>query len=237
MKFLIDFFPVVLFFIGYKFFGDLPPQWIEMANQLPFVSISPDEPKDAIYFATVLIILSTIVQNIVHRLVFKKLEKMHLISLAILIAFGTLTLAFKDPLFIKWKVSIFNWVFALVIIGSQFVGSKSLIERMMAQAIDVPKLIWKRVNLSWGVFFALVGFVNIYVAYNYSEDTWVDFKMFGVLGMTFVFMIAQGVYLAKHATPDDVPNDDTKEEAIEDDAQANDALANDVLSDKIQKTD
>lgn len=211
MKFLIDFFPVVLFFIGYKFFGDLPPQWIEMSNQLPFVSISPDEPKDAIYFATVLIILSTIVQNIVHRLVFKKLEKMHLISLGILIAFGSLTLAFKDPLFIKWKVSIFNWVFALVIIGSQFVGSKSLIERMMAHAIDVPKKDMEASQYKLGRIFALVGFVNIYVAYNFSEDTWVDFKLFGVLGMTFVFMIAQGVYLAKHAEPneDEVSEDET----------------------------
>ncbi len=208
MKFLIDFFPVVLFFVAYKFFGDLPPQWIEMANQLPFVSISPDEPKDAIYFATVVIILSTIIQNIAHRLIFKKLEKMHLISLGILIAFGTLTLAFKDPLFIKWKVSVFNWVFAVVIIGSQFIGSKSLIERMMAHAIDVPKKIWKKVNFSWGVFFALVGFVNIYVAYSYSEETWVDFKLFGVLGMTFVFMVAQGIYLAKHAEPDEEVTED-----------------------------
>ncbi len=208
MKFLIDFFPVILFFIAYKFFGDLPPQWIEVANQLPFVSISSDEPKDAIYFATVLIIIATIIQNIVHRLVFKKLEKMHLVSLGILIAFGTLTLAFKDPLFIKWKVSIFNWVFATVIIGSQFIGRMPIVERMMSHAIAVPKKVWKQVNLSWGLFFALVGFINIYVAYNYSEDTWVDFKMFGVLGLTFVFMIAQGVYLAQHAESDEAKAED-----------------------------
>ena len=111
MKFLLDFFPVVLFFIMYKFFGDIPPQWIEPVNNLPFVSINPNEPKDAIYFATLTIILATIFQNLGHWLLFKKLEKMHLISLGILLAFGTLTLAFKDPLFIKWKVSIFNWGF------------------------------------------------------------------------------------------------------------------------------
>ncbi len=199
MKFLLDFFPVVLFFIVYKFFGDIPPQWIEPVNQLPFVSIDPNEPKDAIYFATLTIIVATIIQNIGHWLLFKKLEKMHIISLGILLAFGTLTLAFKDPLFIKWKVSIFNWVFAAVIIGSQFIGKKPLIERMMSHALEVPKQIWKRVNFGWGLFFTLVGFVNIYVAYNYSEEAWVDFKLFGVLGMTIVFMIAQGVYLAKHA--------------------------------------
>jgi intracellular septation protein len=199
MKFLLDFFPVVLFFIVYKFFGDIPPQWIEPVNQLPFVSIDPNESKDAIYFATLTIIVATIIQNIGHWLLFKKLEKMHIISLGILLAFGTLTLAFKDPLFIKWKVSIFNWVFAAVIIGSQFIGKKPLIERMMSHAIEAPKQIWKRVNFGWGLFFTSVGFVNIYVAYNYSEEVWVDFKLFGVLGMTIVFMIAQGVYLAKHA--------------------------------------
>ena len=201
MKFLLDFFPVVLFFIAYKFFGDLPPQWVEAANTLPFVKISPNEPKDAIYFATLVIIVATIIQNIGHFITFKKLEKMHLISLGILIIFGSMTLAFKDPLFIKWKVSIFNWVFATVIIGSQFIGNKPMIERMMSQAIDVPKNIWTHVNLSWGLFFAFVGFTNIYVAYNYSEETWVDFKLFGVLGLTLIFMIAQGFYLAKHALP------------------------------------
>jgi len=203
MKFLLDFFPVVLFFIAYKFFGDLPPQLIEVANSLPFVSIDAKEPKDAIYFATLVIIVATIIQNIGHFLAFKKLEKMHIISLGILLAFGSLTLAFKDPLFIKWKVSIFNWVFAMIIIGSQFIGKKPLIERMMSHAIEVPKNIWKQINLSWGLFFAMVGVVNIYVAYNYSEETWVDFKLFGVLGLTIIFMIAQGIYLAKHALPMD----------------------------------
>ena len=215
MKFLLDFFPVVLFFIAYKFFGDLPPQLIESANSLPFVSLDPNEPKDAIYFATLTIILATLVQNISHWFVFKKLEKMHIISLGILIVFGSLTLAFKDPLFIKWKVSIFNWVFATVIIGSQFIGKKPLIERMMSHAIVVPKNIWRNINFTWGIFFAMVGVVNIYVAYNYSEETWVDFKLFGVLGMTIVFMIAQGIYLAKHAAIDE-EDSETNQQAKED---------------------
>ncbi len=211
MKFLFDFFPIVLFFIAYKFFGDLPPQLIEAANSLPFVSISQSEPKDAIYFATMVIIIATLFQNIGHWLVYKKLEKMHLISLGILLIFGSMTLGLKDPLFIKWKVSIFNWVFALVIIGSQFIGDKPLIERMMSHAIDVPDIIWKRINISWGIFFVFVGLVNIYVAYTYSEETWVDFKLFGMLGLTIVFMIAQGIYLAKHATPIEETEEKAKE--------------------------
>jgi len=201
MKFFFDFFPVVLFFIAYKFFGDLPAGWIDLTNQLPIVSLNTEEPKDAIYFATLVIIIATLIQNIGHWLMYKKLEKMHLISLGILIVFGSMTLGFKDPLFIKWKVSIFNWVFAAVILGSHFIGEKPLIERMMSHAIQAPKLIWKRINTSWGVFFALVGLVNLYVAYTYSEEAWVNFKLFGMLGLTIVFMIAQGIYLAKHAEP------------------------------------
>jgi len=203
MKFFLDFFPVLLFFLVYKFFGDIPPQFVDLTNSLPIVEINPQEPKDAIYFATLVLIIATIAQNIVHFLIYHKLEKMHLISLGILLAFGTLTLAFKDPLFIKWKVSIFNWFFGAAIIGSQFISKKSLIERMMSHAINVPQNIWKQVNMVWGLFFLLVGVVNIYVAYNYSEDTWVNFKLFGVLGMTFVFMILQGIYLAKHALPEE----------------------------------
>ena len=201
MKFFFDFFPIVLFFIAYKFFGDVPAPLVEAANSLPFVSINHGEPKDAIYFATLTIIVATILQNIGHWLVFKKLEKMHLISLGILLIFGSMTLGFKDPLFIKWKVSIFNWVFAAVILGSLFIGEKPLIERMMSHAIDVPKAIWRRINIMWGIFFAFVGLVNIFVAYTYSEETWVNFKLFGMFGLTLVFMIAQGIYLAKHATP------------------------------------
>ncbi len=201
MKFFFDFFPIVLFFIAYKFFGDLPPQLIEATNALPFVSIDKGEPKDAIYFATVVIIIATIFQNIGHWITYKKLEKMHLISLVILLIFGSMTLGFKDPLFIKWKVSIFNWFFAVIIIGSMYIGEKPLIERMLSHAIEAPKHIWKRINISWGIFFTLVGLVNIYVAYTYSEEAWVNFKLFGMFGLTLVFMIAQGIYLAKHATP------------------------------------
>lgn len=206
MKFLLDFFPVVLFFVAYKFFGDIPPQFIEPVNSLPFVNINPSEAKDGIYFATLVIIVATIVQNIVHFLLFKKVEKIHIISLGILIVFGTMTLVLKNPDFIKWKMSIFNWFFALVIIGSQFIGKKPLIERMMSHALDVPKKIWTQVNFTWGLFFAFVGCLNVYIFKNYSEDFWVEFKLYGVLGMTFIFMIAQGIYLAKHALPEEETN-------------------------------
>ncbi len=121
MKFLLDFFPVILFFMAYKIFGDLPPQLIESTNNLPFVTLDPKEPKDAIYFATLTIIAATLIQNISHWFIFKKLEKMHIISLVILIIFGSLTLAFKGSLiksnkFWQRQVSKFETLISSIVI-------------------------------------------------------------------------------------------------------------------------
>jgi len=204
MKFLFDFLPVVFFFIAYKFFGDLPPSLIDLANQIPGVSLEQNNPKHAIIFATLIIIIATIIQNITHWLAYKRLEKMHLISLAILLVFGSMTVVSRDPDFIKWKVSIFNWFFAAVMLGSLYIGEKSLIERMMSHAISVPKDIWKKLTFIWGAFFIFIGILNYIVAFYFAgvdDKNWVNFKLFGILGLTFVFMIAQGIYLAKHAEP------------------------------------
>ena len=199
MKFLFDFFPVLLFFLAYKFFGDMPPALIDAANQIPLVELSQSESKHAILFATLVIILATIAQNILHYVVYKRFERMHLISMGILLAFGSLTLVLKDSAFIQWKVTVFNWIFALVFIGSQYVGNrKPLAERMMASAMQVPTQIWTKVNWMWAGFFVFIGVLNLIVAYNFSEDFWVDFKLFGILGLTLVFVIAQAFYLQRH---------------------------------------
>ncbi len=199
MKFLFDFFPVGLFFLVYKFFGDLPASWITLANHFPLMSLDQANPKDAILMATLVIILATLLQNILYFIRHKRFEKMHLITLGILLVFGVLTLFLKDPLFIKWKVSIINWAFALAFIGSLFMGArKPLAERLMGHTINVPASIWRQVNLLWASFFAFIGVLNLIIAYSFSEDIWVDFKMFGVLGLTFVFIILQALYLQKH---------------------------------------
>ena len=204
MKAFFDFFPVLFFFLTFKFYESLPQSVIQMANQLPFVELSVNNSKDAIFMATLVIIIATILQNIFHWLFFRRLEKMHLISLVILLIFGTLTLMLKNPDYIAWKVTIFNWIFASVILGSFFIGEKPLIERMMSHAINVPKQVWKKVNLSWGIFFIIVGGLNLIVYEIYAKqmddiDAWVNFKMFGILGLTLVFMIGQGIYISRHA--------------------------------------
>jgi intracellular septation protein len=203
MKFLFDFFPVALFFLVYKFFGDLPPAWIAFANQFPLMELNQNEPKHAILMATLVIILATILQNVLYFAMHRRFEKMHLITLGILLVFGTLTLFLKDPLFIKWKVSIINWAFAGAFIGSLFVGMrKPLAERMMGHALNVPSHVWKRVNVLWAIFFAFIGVLNLVVAYLFSEDVWVDFKLFGILGLTLVFVVVQAMYLQKYAIED-----------------------------------
>jgi intracellular septation protein len=202
MKFLFDFFPVLLFFLVYKFFADLPPEMIMLANDLPYMNLSINEPKDAIYMATLVLIFATLIQNLLHYIVYARFEKMHLVSLAVLIVFGSLTLAFKNPDFIMWKVTIFNVIFALVFAGSQFIGKKTLVERMLGQAFDAPKAVWLKANWSWVIFFLAIGLINLYVAYNLPEEVWVNFKLFGIMGLTFAFMIAQIIYLRKYMKQD-----------------------------------
>ncbi len=211
MKFLFDFLPVVLFFAAYKLFGSFPPEWILFANQLPGVSLSQVEPRDAIIFATLVLVIASVIQNALHWLLYKRFERMHLVSMAILLVFGSMTIVSKDPDFIKWKVSIFNWIFAAVMLGSLFIGQKTLIERMLSHAIAVPARIWKNVTVMWVVFFTLVGILNLIVAFVFpgeNDKNWVNFKLFGMFGLTIVFMIAQMIYLSKYATDvDEAPKE------------------------------
>ena len=204
MKALFDFFPVLFFFLTFKFYETLPDNIIQIVNQLPFVELTAGDNKDAIFMATLVIIIATVLQNIFHWLIYRHLEKMHLVSLGVLLIFGTLTLILKNPDYIAWKVTIFNWIFATIILGSFFIGKKTLIERMMSHAISLPRQIWKKVNLSWGIFFIIVGALNLLIYEVYAKqmndiDTWVNFKMFGILGLTLIFMIGQGVYISRYA--------------------------------------
>jgi len=207
MKQLFDFFPILLFFILYKFYLDLPDELILSVNAwIPLMELTPGESSDAIYLATLAAIVVTLVQVVGAAIIVKKVEKMPIITLALLIVFGGATLALKDPVFIQWKPTAINWLFALVFLGSQLIGSRPLIERMMGQAIDITdKRVWGQLNVAWVVFFVVAGIANLIVApeidplgFEFSEDTWVDFKLFGLMGMTIVFVIGQAFYLAKY---------------------------------------
>jgi intracellular septation protein len=207
MKQLFDFFPIVLFFIVYKFYLDLPDGLIAAINDiLPFMALTPGEASDAIYLATLSAIIVTLVQVTLSIIIVKKVEKMPLITLVLLIVFGGATLALKDPVFIQWKPTAINWLFALVFLASQFIGDKPLVQRMMSAALDISdSRVWVKLNLAWVGFFLVSGLANVLVApeidplrFQFSEETWVDFKLFGLLGMTFVFVIAQAFFLARY---------------------------------------
>lgn len=184
MKFLFDFFPIIIFYIGYKMYD--------------------------IYYATAFAIAATFIQISLYWLKNHRFEKMHLITMALITILGGATIYFHDPAFIQWKVSIINWLFGLILIGSQYIGKTPLIERMMNHAISMEQGIWKRLNTAWGLFFLGMGFLNLYVMFNFEEATWVDFKVYGLLGLTIAFVILQSIYLAKHIQEND--NDPAEEE-------------------------
>ena len=124
---------------------------------------------------------------------------MHVITFVLLAVFGGLTIILHDAEFLKWKVSIVNWLFGAGFIASQLFMKKTFIQYLMDKSIDLPQRVWNRLNLSWALFFILLGTLNIIVAHFYSTDVWVNFKVFGLLGLTVVFVILQTVYLVRHA--------------------------------------
>lgn len=176
MKQLFDFIPLIVFFSAYKIYD--------------------------IYVATAALIVATVVQYGLTLLISKRLEKAQWVTVIAVLLFGGVTLALRDETFLKWKAPIVNWLFAAVFLGSQFIGDKSLVERVMGGSIDLPKQIWIRLNASWVVFFLATGTANYYVAFNHHEY-WVDFKVFGSLGITFAFMIFQTIYLLRHIKRDE----------------------------------
>ncbi len=175
MKFLFDLFPIILFFLAYKLYD--------------------------IYVATAVAIAAAFMQTGLYWLKHRKFENMHLVTLGILIVFGGLTLLLRDPIFIKWKPTVVNWLFGAVFLGSRYIGKRTLVERMMSHAISVPGPVWTRLNWAWVAFFMGMGILNLYVAYNFSEDAWVNFKLFGMMGLTIAFVFIQAFYLSRYMTP------------------------------------
>lgn len=181
MKLLLDFLPIVIFFGVYKYTGD-------------------------IITATAVLIPATLLQMGYTWFKEKRIEKMQLVTLILVIVMGGATVALQDKTFIQWKPTVVNWLFGIVFLGSQFIGSKTIVERIMAGNIDLPNHAWRTLNLSWVIFFLLMGVINLWVAYNFSEEIWVDFKLFGMLGLTIIFIVLQGVYMSRHMKSNDQEN-------------------------------
>jgi len=178
MQLLFDFLPVIAFFVAYK-----------LAD---------------IYVATFVIIIATILQVSIYWLRTRRFNPMHLVTAGLVLVFGGLTLAIHDPVFIMWKPTIVDWLFAVAFLASQWqaFGGRPLVQRLMTSTdatLSLPAATWRRLNLAWVVFFLLMGAANVAVFQNFDESTWVNFKLFGMLGLTFVFIIAQGLWIASRA--------------------------------------
>lgn len=195
MKLLIDFLPVVIFFIVYK----MAPQCIELiAPLLNADQVTYLHAMQPIILATAVLIPATALQILYTRYTTGKFEKMHLITLALVVLLGGTTVLLQDKEFIMWKPTIVNWLFAAAFLSSQLFMEKSFLQRMMEANLTLPSSVWIKLNYAWIGFFIISGIVNLIVAYNFSEDTWVNFKLFGLLGLTILFIIVQSLFLYRY---------------------------------------
>ncbi len=179
MKFLFDLFPARAFLIAL------------------FI---PENREEGIYLATKVIIVTSFLQVIISWLVTRKVEKQYLIIFAVVLVLGGATLLFHDERFIKWKPTIVFWVFSAICLGSEFIGHKNIPRRVMGHLFNAPENVWFRVNLSLILFFIFLGLSNLYVAYNFDTETWAFFKVFGIMGINFIFILGLVIYLSRYMT-------------------------------------
>lgn len=172
MKFLFDLFPVVLFFVVFKLFD--------------------------IYTATAAAIAATFLQIGWLKWKRRKVDKMMWVTLAIIVVFGGATLALHDETFIKWKPTVLYWMFAVALAGAKLLFGRNLLRSVLGEQVKMPEGVWTRLNWSWAGFFAFMGIANLYVAFNFSTDAWVNFKLFGGMGLMLVFVVLQALVLARY---------------------------------------
>ena len=189
MQLLFDFFPLILFFAAYKWYG--------------------------IFVATGVAIAASIIQVSVHWLRNRRFETAHLTTLGVIVVFGGLTLIFRDDTFIKWKPTIVNWLFAAIVLASLIGQRRTVLEFLLGKKIHLPVTIWRKVNLAWGLFFLVAGALNYYFAFVFRTeldpqlrtDLWVNFKVFGLMGLTLAFAVIQMMLVARYIVTDNSNGD------------------------------
>ena len=179
MKLLLDFFPIILFFAAFKVWG--------------------------IYVATAVAIVATVGQIGWLRYKTGKVEPMQWVSLGVIVLFGGATIVSHNDTFIKWKPTVLYWLMAGTLAAGQLVFRKNLLKSLMGSQMQLPEPAWRVTNWSWMLFFALMGVLNLWVAFNYDLDTWVNFKLFGGLGLMAAFVVAQALYLGRFMHADEAP--------------------------------
>jgi intracellular septation protein len=197
MKFLFDLFPVILFFVSFKLAEKQPDDAAAWLGQFIGSGVV-DSTQAPILIATVVVIVATLAQVAWVLLRHGKVDKMLWLSLFLVVFLGSLTLYFNNASFIKWKPTVLYWAFALGLALSSLLFRKNGIKAMLGAQIELPEPVWTRLNLAWVAFFAGMGALNLFVAFNFPIDVWVNFKLFGGMGLLLAFMVAQGVFLSKY---------------------------------------
>jgi intracellular septation protein len=200
MKLLTEFLPIILFFAAYKLYSLIPAPIIESINTLMPFNLIPGNESDSIYFATLVAIVVAGITVLIHFIRHRGFNKNQTITFVLFLIFGGATLFLHDPTFIKWKPTVINLVFALIFLGSAFIGEKPLAQRFLGNAIEAPRSIWNKLNAAWIIFFVFIAVINLYIAYNFSEEIWVNFKLFGMMGLTIAFIIIQMIILSRYIT-------------------------------------
>ena len=180
MKLVFDFLPIIVFFAVYQLYGK-------------FVSAD-----DAMFAATIAIMVVMSIQIAVQWIRTRTVNRIMLISGLLVLVFGGITLVLREGLFIQWKVTILNWLLAIGFLASQFIGGRTFVEKIMGEAIALPQVIWRRLNLMWVVNFAAIGALNLYVVYNFAEPTWVKFKFYGLIPLSLLMALITGIYASRH---------------------------------------
>ncbi|MFM2341880.1 MAG: hypothetical protein RLZZ592_1533 [Pseudomonadota bacterium] len=206
MKILLDFLPIVLFFLTFNQAEKRPDEAAALATDWFGFLVSGGlvTAKEApVLLATVVVILATVLQVVYLKLRGQKVDTMLWISLGLVTVMGGATIYFHSETFIKWKPSVLYWVMAAAFWLSPILSGRNLLKMMIGEQVELPAFAWRNLNLAWIGFFSLMGVLNLWIAYTYDTSTWVTFKSFGGMGLMLVFMIAQGLYMSRHMTPVD----------------------------------
>jgi intracellular septation protein len=214
MKLFFDFLPLILFFGTFKLADANAEEAARFATEHFGFVVSGGvvaATEAPVLLATIVVMVATLIQIGILLAMRKKVDTMLWITFGLIAILGGATVWFHDPTFIKWKPSALYWAMGVVLWGSQVLFRKNLLQALIGTQLSLPDPIWRRLNMAWAIFFILMGFANIYVAYQYSISTWATFKVFGLTGIMLVFMIVQGFYISRHiiddtpATPDKLP--------------------------------
>jgi intracellular septation protein len=201
MKLLFDLFPVILFFVAYKLGNSFPHEAGQLAATWLGGLIASGKVSEAqapILLATAVAILASIAQVGWLLTRGKRVEPMLWVSLGVIVVFGGATMWLNDESFIKWKPSILYLLFAGSLVAGRLFWRRNFVRTLLGQQIELPDPVWERLLWIWSGFFALLAATNLFVAYRFSTDTWVNFKLFGLMGLTLAFVIGIGIWLSQH---------------------------------------